>query len=287
MIIIKTTDINPFVRYANHNLPILNKHVIARDCRLFYIKEDGGTITINNVTFPLHAKMLLLFQCGTQYMFSNNSPISIISINFDYTSNDCEHTAPYTIFYVSDKNEYKSIIKPLIFEDTKILNEPIIINDAFFLLHTIEKILKEKISIIPYSNLYVSALMKECIIKILRFMNTPNKNSITNQKIEKVLRYLEENYANNINNADIAKLVAYHPYYLNKIFLATIGKTLHQYIIELRLTAAENLLIAGNLSVAEIAETVGFASPTLFITNFKKRNNMTPAQFRKELQKFS
>ena len=173
-------------------------------------------------------------------------------------------------------NSVKSICK----KGKKIMDRLFYITKGIFYI-------KEKISIIPYSNLYVSALMKECIIKILRFMNTPNKNSITNQKIEKVLRYLEENYANNINNADIAKHVAYHPYYLNKIFLATIGKTLHQYIIELRLTAAENLLIAGNLSVAEIAETVGFASPTLFIASFKKKNNMTPTQFRKELQKFS
>ena len=111
-------------------------------------------------------------------------------------------------------NSVKSICK----KGKKIMDRLFYITKGIFYI-------KEKISIIPYSNLYVAALMKECIIKILRFMNTPNKNSITNQKIEKVLRYLEENNAKKIKNADIAKLVAYHPYYINKIFLATIGKT--------------------------------------------------------------
>lgn len=267
-----------------HNRLIPSKHmVVSRDCRLFYIKEGGGSVTINGEMHTLLSDMLLLFQCGTQYLFNKETPIPLISINFDFKSDNCEQQTPFPVIEVENYTAENQIC-PIIFDDFSFLNTPIIIESASFVLPTIERLIKEKNSLNQYRDLYVSALMKECITKILRFINSPNKKALTNEKVKGILKYIEENYTSDISNSDIAKIANYHPYYLNQLILEATGKTLHQYIISLRLTAAERLLITENLSVAQIAEAVGFSSPMVFITNFKKKNNITPCNFRKEMQ---
>lgn len=284
MEIIKTIDINPFVRHAMHNRLIPSKHtVVSRDCRLFYIKEGGGSVTINGDMHPLLSDMILLFQGGNQYLFNKETPIPLISINFDFKNDNFEQQTPFPVIEVENYTAENQIC-PIIFDDFSFLNTPIIIESASFVLPTIERLIKEKNSANPYRDLYVSALMKECITKILRFIDTSNKKAFTNEKVKDILKYIEENYTLNIGNADIAKIANYHPYYLNKLILEATGKTLHQYIISLRLTAAERLLITENLNVAEIAEAVGFSSSMVFIANFKKKNNMTPCDFRKEMR---
>lgn len=81
-----------------HNRLIPSKHtVVSRDCRLFYIKEGGGSVTINGDMHPLLSDMILLFQCGTQYLFNKETPIPLISINFDFKSDNCEQQTPYPV----------------------------------------------------------------------------------------------------------------------------------------------------------------------------------------------
>jgi len=65
---------------------------------------------------------------------------------------------------------------------------------------------------------------------------------------------------------------------------ALMGCTITDYIKEMRLKRAEELLLKGELSISEIAYQVGFASPAYFSTAFKARYEVSPSEFIKNKQ---
>lgn len=71
--------------------------------------------------------------------------------------------------------------------------------------------------------------------------------------------------------------------YLCKIFRRETGKSLIQHIIDIRLQEACRLLVSRELTVKEIAYSVGFNDDVHFIKTFKKHIGMTPTEYRKSL----
>ena len=63
-------------------------------------------------------------------------------------------------------------------------------------------------------------------------------------------------------------------------FQKAVGFSPYSYILNRRLDEAKNRLVASDSTVAVIGETVGFKSPANFCKQFRKRNGMTPGEFR-------
>jgi len=67
--------------------------------------------------------------------------------------------------------------------------------------------------------------------------------------------------------------------HLSSIFAKQTGKTIIEYVTELRIEKAKNLLQETNLKVYEIAERVGFANAEYFSKTFKKVTGKSPNAF--------
>ncbi len=278
----KLIDISPFVRYSFKFTFIPKKGAYTSlDCRLFYITAGEGRINVNGVSHNLSKDTLLMWQPGTIYQFMCKKPITAISINFDYTSEKAEHTAYFDPIAVNSQDELPRIEK-IEFEDCPYLNEPIILNNASNTLDNIQRILTTRTNQSLFYNSKASALLKECIVDVLRILYMPTANPETSGKIQTVINYIHENYGSTINNSSLAELVGYHPYYLNRIFLQHTAVTMHQYVINFKITMAEHMLITTNYSINEIAALTGFSNAVAFALNFKKKNIISPSEFRKK-----
>ena len=71
-----------------------------------------------------------------------------------------------------------------------------------------------------------------------------------------------------------------HSYFL-KMFKKQTGQTLISYITELRMNHATQLLLMSNMTVIQIANTLGYNSPSFFTQKFRQYFNVTPEQYRK------
>ncbi len=80
-------------------------------------------------------------------------------------------------------------------------------------------------------------------------------------------------------NTRIAEEMGISEVYLRKLFLARYGTTPRQFILEMRINKAKELLCDTTLSVADIAEHCGFASIYHFCRIFKQRVGVTPTQY--------
>lgn len=99
--------------------------------------------------------------------------------------------------------------------------------------------------------------------------------------MERVMEYLREHFREDVPMKILADLVRLSLRQFHRNFKKRFGIPPNQYLIRMRVTAAQNMLVSDNRPISEIAYTLGFADDTLFIRQFKARLGMTPLQYRK------
>jgi AraC family transcriptional regulator len=67
-------------------------------------------------------------------------------------------------------------------------------------------------------------------------------------------------------------------------FKVTTGQSVHQYVLEKRLTRAKQMLVMPNLSVAQIAYACGFSSQSHMTSLFRNKLGVTPAAYRESFR---
>lgn len=99
--------------------------------------------------------------------------------------------------------------------------------------------------------------------------------------IERVIDFMQENLSKEFSYSDIAKVSNYSPYYFIRIFKSETGKSPYEYLLELRMQKAKDLLEDYNHTITEICFMCGFNNPSHFTSFFKKRSGVTPTAYRK------
>ena len=288
MLILYLKNINPFVRqslitHLNHNN---EKDIFVKlktyDHRLFYILSDKGNIIINDKTYPLEYGSIILFQSGTEYMWQleNDNELKFIAVNFDYTHN-FSHIKHSMHPIHSDNFDAKKILENVEFEDTKILNNPIITNKISSFDRDIRNLSTEFTIDTEYRDELLSTIMKALIIKIIRSKVIGTTNPNKNYKfVKKIIEYIQNNYTEPLTNESIAEHFKTHPVYLNRVFKEYTNKSIHAFILNYRLSAACILLRSEDLPINLIASSVGYTDTIQFYKMFKKHIGVTPKQFR-------
>ena len=100
---------------------------------------------------------------------------------------------------------------------------------------------------------------------------------------QKILAYIHQNYASSVTEQDLASLVNLSVNYMHRRFCEEVGSPPIYYLNRYRIRCAKRLLIDTDFSVAQIAESVGFADSNYFCRVFQKYNPSTsPSVYRKK-----
>lgn len=105
-------------------------------------------------------------------------------------------------------------------------------------------------------------------------------------KINKVVQYIELNLMNDLNLEQLAIYVNLAPAYLSRIFNNELGISLVEYITDMRMSKASELLTRTSLNITTISQQVGFNQISYFSKKFKQHYDMTPIQYRTKYQKY-
>lgn len=103
------------------------------------------------------------------------------------------------------------------------------------------------------------------------------------EKIKIALAFIQNNYADKVTLEAIAKAAMTNRSELCKCFRRVLDTTPNEFLIRYRLDQSMVLLENPELRIAEIAEMVGFCSPSHFGTHFMKHMGCTPLQYRKTI----
>lgn len=110
---------------------------------------------------------------------------------------------------------------------------------------------------------------------------TPEKLVEYNEKFGVVLKYIDKNYMEDISLDKLASIAGYSKYHFSRIFKQYCEMSYITYINKIRTNAAQQLLLDPNLSITEVAMSVGFSSITSFNRAFKEIKHCTPSEYKK------
>lgn len=105
------------------------------------------------------------------------------------------------------------------------------------------------------------------------------------RRVLKVKDYIRQHYKDDVRLDELAALVGMTPTAFSRFFHVSTGKSLSEYIVDVRLGFAARRLVDTTDSVSEICYTSGFNTLSNFNRLFRKRKGCNPTEFREKYQK--
>lgn len=230
----------------------------------FYFVTDGTfSITINGKTYKAKPGDWFFIPAGIKHNYHNfpDKPMAKYWMHFDiFPANELMNDFNVN-YHVKVKNTAE--ITNLFSEFSKICES-----------YLFSDILKVKAIILNLISKYLSLAGKQKVISV---------RDAQNENLHEVLTFINNNYNKNLSTAILAKISHLHPTHFIRTFKNKMAQTPQQYIINIRMEHAKHLLLKSALSIAEIAERVGYDDPAHFSKLFKKFFSFSPLQYRKGL----
>ncbi len=225
--------------------------------------------------------------CGSKLFLANKGELVIV--------NSCElHSVTpigneelcYHLLMISPSLLYSEIIGMHLKDNKLCFNNHIqgdtVCNKLFTLLF--DELMSKEQSYELAATGYISLLFSELLRN--HRANTPTQAIDGNLEmyaeiLAPAFSIISESYASEINLKSLAEACGKSVYYFCHIFKNLTGKSVIAYLNEYRINKAELLLCSTELSVADIAASVGFFDQSYFSKIFKKIKGQTPSECKK------
>ena len=129
------------------------------------------------------------------------------------------------------------------------------------------------------------ACMEMLVIRLMRSTNlcvpTDPQSGGGNQQCAAVKRYIDLHFKEALTLDQLAEKAHINKYYLSHTFKQEYGISPINYMITRRIVESKYLLTETDLSLTQIAQLLGFSSPSYFSQAFRKTQGISPAEYRK------
>jgi AraC family transcriptional regulator len=227
-------------------------------------------VNIENKCFYTEKNKILPFNSGQAHgSFRHMRNIRLISLNVD---NDALNEIAYSIFGKSNVSFKQG--------DYVFTNKLKTLINSFIEEHNHHQ---------PGHKLVLKSLSTQIVVHLLRNIdsNMPllvsSKYSTAKKNIDKAIEYIRDQYSEEVSLEEVAKIAHLTPYHFIKVFKAYTGKTPYEYLLQVKIHRAKELLSSRNLTITEICFMCGFNSLSNFTTYFKKKVGVSPSEYRKIL----
>ena len=114
-----------------------------------------------------------------------------------------------------------------------------------------------------------------------------NQGRLTHQQLQRVREFMEAHIADKLALEVLASLVGLDRFRFLKQFKSAVGMTPHAWLLRLRLETALNMIHQGaDISMTDVAHTVGFFDQSHFTHAFRSAYGTTPARFQRSQGNF-
>lgn len=100
--------------------------------------------------------------------------------------------------------------------------------------------------------------------------------------VQKAIAYIESGFAQEISLQQVAGQVHLHPGHLSELFKKETGLTFGDFVTNMRIRRAMEMLAVSPAKVSEVAAIIGYEDVKYFSRLFKKHTGKTPSEFREE-----
>ena len=110
-----------------------------------------------------------------------------------------------------------------------------------------------------------------------------NPKNNNHKVIERAVDHINTNLASDLSLENLSEIFNYTPIYFHKLFKASTGKTLREYVEEQRIRKAIELMLSTEMTLTQIAYECGFSSQSYFNYAFKKKMGYSPREYVKNI----
>ena len=111
-------------------------------------------------------------------------------------------------------------------------------------------------------------------------MNILKSSQVLSKPIVLCIDYIYSHIHFRITLKELAEYLNLSESYLSKLFHQEMGISLSQYILDLKIEKAKNLLQYSDYNIVDIANYLSFSSQSHFIQVFQKKTGLTPHRYR-------
>lgn len=226
------------------------------DYFLIYVTDGVFNTKINDTVFHLNKGAVVLYPPKYKYHYWGEPPSKYLCVHF--TGSHVEKIladlgfplAPYAL-----ESDFSPKIKSLF-----------------------DKMVEKDITKAPFLQYSLACLLEEILLTIAieRVKNSGYrtfKNSI---------KYIHANYTEKIKIPYLAQLEGLSNSRYITLFSKEMGKTPSEYILDLRLNRASDLLLTTNMEISAVGASSGYNDQYFFSKIFKKHIGMSPQEYRKK-----
>ncbi|MBQ6407377.1 MAG: helix-turn-helix transcriptional regulator [Butyrivibrio sp.] len=139
----------------------------------------------------------------------------------------------------------------------------------------------------PYSEELLKGLLFRLIV-LIREKNIAGDKARFKGKLSReimdAMYFIEQNYRENLRLSDVAGKIGFSEGHFSRLFSSQVGISFSNYLINIRLRHAKELLINTEDSISEIAMMTGFGSGDYLSASFNKYEKTSPTVFRRSIR---
>ena len=130
----------------------------------------------------------------------------------------------------------------------------------------------------------INASLSELLVLVMSESWHPEDATTAKKKasVADVKAYLDQKYEEKITLDGLASHFYINKYYLTKVFKEQYGVSITQYLLNVRITQAKQMLRFSDRSIEEIGYETGIGAPAYFSRVFKEVEGLTPSQYREQ-----
>ena len=130
----------------------------------------------------------------------------------------------------------------------------------------------------------INAALAELLVLVMAESWHPEDHVTAKKKasVANVKEYLDQNYGSKITLDGLSNQFYINKYYLTKVFKEQYGQSITNYLLNVRITKAKQLLRFSEKSVEEIGLEVGLGAPHYFSQTFKSVEGVPPSKYREQ-----
>ena len=273
-----------------------HKHTVYE----FHCIVDGeGTVHINNNEYKVKPGCYFVVNAGVYHkqLQDENNPIHKYCFKFEYKYRP--HLAD-NFFPDEESRKIAGILDRLEYYiagcegDTGAMNDRTDNSGKMItLIHGIqEELLTREIGF--YAR--VQCLFTQLFIFMARDMNSEKETTYSiprklpyEKRSALIEDFFDRHFNDNVTSNDLCSILNLSTSQLNRILKRKYNSTFGQKLLEMRIEAAKKHLETTDMPVNEIAEKVGYSTPSHFCNIFKKKCGITPGEYRamKQTSKYS
>lgn len=281
--------------YFRNNVPVfLNIAIVRKDnvihshdfIEIAYVHSGSGFHRVGNTVYPVSKGDLAIINTDIHHAYTCSDDTSNMVVF------NCIFKPEFIDYSLINTGDFKDVAASILFNSFFIEDKPVISVRLQGAQQTeIEELyrkMQQEFFSTPkaYVNVIRSQLI-EMLTKIFRILesdNNQNDRIIGRKKaiVDEAVEFIKTNYASsNININEVAFRTFLSPSYLSKIFKEDTGRNFSEYLQELRVSAACDLLLTTDKKVIDIMMDVGLRDIKHFNRLFKKVTGKTPREYRK------